>query len=87
MNIPVLPQEFSVPVAESPRETLRNNIRLRRMSLGLSQRQLARLVGISQPCIFLYEKGSTAPTIDHLIALAKALETSPHLFLVPDAFA
>jgi|SRR5215204_1114196 len=45
----------------------------KRMELGLSQRELAELVGTSQNRIYLIENGETNPTLDTLQHLADVL--------------
>jgi len=50
-------------------------IRDRRQALGLSQRELARKVGVTDAYIALLETGKkTNPSLDVLKALAKALD-------------
>lgn len=53
--------------------TLAEQIRARRKTLGLTQAQLAELVGTSQGKIGDYERGEVEPTITTLKALAKVL--------------
>ena len=45
----------------------------RRIDLGISQRELARLTGIPQPRIADIESGKHSPSAERLEALAKAL--------------
>lgn len=45
-----------------------------RMAAGLSQRELAKLAGTSNPAICNLEAGNTAPTLGTLVRLADALE-------------
>lgn len=44
---------------------------------GLSQAKLAELVGVEQPTVQRWEKGTRLPDLDSLTALAKALGVSP----------
>lgn len=53
--------------------TIGQQIRTRRLALGLTQTQLAELVGTSQGKIGDYERGEVEPTITTLLALAKVL--------------
>ena len=46
----------------------------RRQSLGLSQRELAELVGTTQSAIARLERGGRPPRIDTLLRIADALE-------------
>ena len=53
-----------------------NEIRLRRIEMGLTQAQLGKLVGVGQPIIYAYEKGKAEPSLTRLLQIAKALEVS-----------
>lgn len=55
---------------------LANRVRERRRQLGMSQEELAALIGSSQRQISKYENGLNDPTGDVLVALAHALDTS-----------
>ncbi len=46
----------------------------RRQELGLSQRELAELVGTTQSAIARLERGGRPPRIDTLLRIAEALE-------------
>lgn len=52
-----------------------------RESLGLSQRELARLVGISPPNISRYESGKITPTEDVIRQIAEKLSVSTDYLL------
>ena len=43
-----------------------------RLRAGLSQRQLAARLGVSQPVIAAYEAGRRQPTVDNLIRIVRA---------------
>ncbi len=47
-------------------------IRLERQRLGLTQEQLANLVGVKKQSIYLYEHGRTSPTADIIFGFSKA---------------
>ena len=49
------------------------NLRTIRKSNGLTLRQVAENVGVSESCICLYESGARKPNIDMLRKLAKVL--------------
>jgi transcriptional regulator with XRE-family HTH domain len=53
-------------------------ILIRRKELGFSQHQLSRLSGIRQGQISRYELGEHQPQSDLIIAIARALQTTPH---------
>jgi len=55
----------------------------RRAARGLSQRDLAQLVGTTQSAIARLESGGRPPRIDTLLRLADALECDLHVELVP----
>lgn len=53
-----------------------NEMRLRRVEMGLTQAQLGKLVGVQQPIICAYEQGKIEPPLARLLQIAKALEVS-----------
>jgi predicted transcriptional regulator len=55
----------------------------RRGAMGLSQRQLAELVGTTQSAIARLERGGRPPRIDTLLRIADALECDLVVELVP----
>jgi putative transcriptional regulator len=58
-----------------PHDQVSNSIREIRRNLGLTQAQLAKLVGISRVSIVAIETGRFQPTIETALRLSKALET------------
>jgi predicted transcriptional regulator len=55
----------------------------RRLEQGLSQRELAELVGTTQSAIARLERGGRPPRIDTLLNIADALDCDLHVDLVP----
>ena len=55
----------------------------RRAGRGLSQRELADLVGTTQSAIARLESGGRPPRIDTLLRIADALECDLHVELTP----
>ncbi|MEQ2439805.1 helix-turn-helix domain-containing protein [Solibaculum intestinale] len=55
-------------------ENYRLIIRKKRKQLGLSQNQLARAVGISQPFMNEIELGKKSPSVEVLIKICEALD-------------
>ena len=53
------------------------NFRRLREQAGLSQKQLADLLGIDQSAVSLWEQGKTAPTAAKIVLLAEALGCEP----------
>ena len=53
--------------------TLPQAIRAARVNRGLTQGELAALIGVSQGAISFWENGMESPTVAHLIALALEL--------------
>ena len=51
-------------------------LRETRLSCGLTQRQLAESLGISQPSYIRYENGSSEPTLENLAKLSDILDVS-----------
>ncbi len=54
-----------------------------RVQKGLTQTELARLAGTTQPKISDWENGMADIKVTHLIGLCEALEVSPIEFLSP----
>ncbi len=52
-------------------------IRSARRQRGLSMNRLARLVGVTRPCIYLWEKGQTHPRSYHADRLEALLDLTP----------
>lgn len=55
----------------------------RRAAVGMSQRELAELVGTTQSAIARLERGGRPPRIDTLLKIAEALECELLVELVP----
>lgn len=53
-----------------------NNIRTRRRILGLTMKQLANIVGVTEAAISHYETGRREPDNDMLLRIANALEVT-----------
>ena len=64
----------------------RDNVRARRKELGLTQRKAAQRIGIAQPTWSLIEANRTAPSLEIVERVARALRTTPDRLLVRDAF-
>lgn len=56
--------------------TLGEKIKVAREKKGLSQRQVAEQVGVSQPAYFEWERGDSVPSWARMKALAQILELS-----------
>lgn len=54
-----------------------NRIYLARTKAGISQRELARRIGMSQPIIADYEAGIVSPQVATVEAIARALKKKP----------
>ena len=52
--------------ARRPQRGLADRVLERRLTLGLSQRELARLIGISEDHVYLIETGEEKPTLQLL---------------------
>ena len=60
-------------------------VRERRLALGLSQTELARRAGMTQPALSRLEAGGATPTIGLLERLAHALDADLVVTIVPHA--
>lgn len=54
-------------------------IKLQRTAQGMSQVKLAALVGVDQSAVSFWEKGLRAPSLDHQIAIGRALRVHPQV--------
>ena len=61
--------------------SLGERIGTHRKNLGLSQEQLAELVGVSRQAVTKWETGQSAPSTEHLLKLAAALGTTVDILL------
>lgn len=58
------------------------NLKIARIRKGLTQKQLADIIGVSSNCdIARYESGKVSPPIPKLIAMADALEVTTDYLL------
>jgi len=57
----------------------------RRVEMGMSQRELAELVGTTQSAIARLERGGRPPRIDTLLKIAEALDCELSVELIPRA--
>ena len=65
---------------------LTNHILVLRQKAALTQQQLSKKTSINQSSISQMERGIRAVTIDHLFALARALDCLPSEFVNDDAY-
>jgi transcriptional regulator with XRE-family HTH domain len=80
---------LAVPPLELTRNLMpvgyQEQLKTLRKKRGLSQAQLAELVGVEQPTIQRWESGSRMPDLDNLQMLARALGTTPGSLLDGDS--
>ena len=63
------------------RNQFAKNFKALRVSAGLNQVELAKLLGIAQPAVARYESGVREPDLDDLMTIAERLETTPNALL------
>ena len=59
-----------------------NRIGARRRFLGIGQEQLGQMVALSKTHISNIENGKSVPSVETIVSLARALETTPNAFLL-----
>lgn len=69
-----MPPQYSTRLGRS-HPKIPNTIRKYRLGLGLTQRELAGLIGIRAATVSEWERGLTCPSVAPLLRLAKALNT------------
>lgn len=62
-------------------ETFRNNVRARRVQLGMTQQQLANELNVHRVRVCEIEAGRNVPTLDLVDKLAKVLHVAPDKLL------
>jgi DNA adenine methylase len=72
----VTESESFVRVKTQLRDTLGRRVRELRLSLKMTQRDLAEDAGIRQALISQIERGEANPTLDSILRIAAALEVS-----------
>lgn len=75
-----------IEAAAEFRRQIAQNIRNRRLALGLSQVALAKLIGVTQARVSFVEKAERGVGVEDLLALAEALETTPADLVTPGVF-
>ncbi|MFE2426086.1 helix-turn-helix domain-containing protein [Streptomyces sp. NPDC059373] len=65
-------------------QRLADGVRARRRQLGISQSELARRAGMTQPGISRIELGGTTPTLPLLSRLAQAMESDLDIHVAPE---
>lgn len=68
---------------EELKQVFRDNLRSRRLRLGLTQAELAEKLGVAQAYISDLESGRKRPLVDTLATIADALKTTPARLLTP----
>lgn len=68
------------------KQIIRENIRARRAEQGLTQADLAILMGVTAPAISQIERGYTSLSVEMLAKIADALAVQPSMLLVEHAF-
>lgn len=60
------------------------SFRNKRLELGLSQSEIAKMLSISQGLVSQYENGVTSPTISLAVRIAKMLGTTCEAMVCPN---
>lgn len=72
-----------LPVAKRERQYLAATVVRARSAANLSQRDLAKLAGLTQKWVSEIELGRANPALDTLAALARALKLPAHELIAP----
>jgi putative transcriptional regulator len=67
---------LSLYIDTVPRETISNSIREHRQEAGLTQEEIARLVGVTRLTIIAMEKGNYVPSVLLALRCAKVFKCS-----------
>lgn len=66
---------------EMTRKVFGERLRLRRIHVNLSLRELAESIGVSPATVYKWEVGRHCPNLEDVIAMAPLLRVSPEWFL------
>lgn len=61
-------------ISYTQEKTMVNRIKIARMEKGLTQTELAKIIGVTRQTIGLIEKGDYNPSLQLCISIAKALD-------------
>lgn len=64
-----------------PKEIFKTRLRKIRVQYGISQKDLADMLGVKRATISTYETGTNLPPIEVLVQLSRIFETSVDYFL------
>lgn len=67
------PKKFNPEIADKAREVMGQFFRERRIELGMTQGDLCKCAGLTQPQLSRFEEGNQNLTINSLLALAGCL--------------
>jgi transcriptional regulator with XRE-family HTH domain len=70
----------TIPTVETINQTVGSRIKRLREDMGISQRGLCRLAGLSPTTLITVENGSGSISAVNLLAVAEALDTTPDWF-------
>lgn len=68
------------------RQILADNLKHRRKELGMTQADVAKAIGVTQPYINALEKAKVSPRVEQLAKLSDALKTTPSALLAEGNF-
>lgn len=60
------------------------NIRQARRQAGISQMQLARMIGVDQSAVSRIERGERSVTVERLVAISRVLGVEPAVLISSD---
>ena len=70
-----------MPISTETHAAFCRNLRARRIEAGLTQVDLAKRLGVSQPSVAQLETGEYVPSLDIVDRVAKALRVPPETLL------
>ena len=66
--------------------TFTETLKAHRAAANLTQRAVARSLGVTETCVYYWEAGSRKPDLGHLAQLEQLLGATPGALLVPLAY-
>ena len=83
LNYDILPHDYFYYERKCVAMSLKDEIRLRRIAMGMAQHDLAHALAVCPSSVYKWETGRTKPGFKHVLALTKLFGVSEQELLNP----